>query len=163
MRSLRKSWMKSWVYEHPEMERTCQAREILAAISRSRSTPAPGSAGCARQEDWPGEGMSGRAGRFLPTCAEPQGAGWHRRSARGGTRGSSARFGHRFRSAAIRRGCLAAPFVNWPNGSVGRAQTLRAMPATRSQGIPAAAGGRACRFLRFFRSSKIPAEGEAAG
>jgi hypothetical protein len=142
--------MKSWVGGRPEMERTRQARWILANIFRSRSTPAPGSVRCACREDWPAEEMTWRAGRFLPARAEAQAAGRHRRSARGGTRGSSVRLAHRLRSAAIRRGCLAAPFVDWPNGSVGPAQTLRAMFATLLQGIPAAAGGRACRVLRFF-------------
>ena len=161
--SSEKSSMKSWAGEYPEMARTRQAWEILADIFRSRLMPAPGSVRCACREDWPGEEMPWRAGRFLPARAEAQAASWHRRSARGGTRGSSARPAHRLRSAAIRRGCLAVPFVDWPSGSAGPAQTLRAMLATLSQGIPAAAGGRACRVLRLFRSSKIPAEGEAAG
>ena len=161
--SSERSSIESWAGEHPEMARTRQAWEILVDIFPSRLTPAPGSVRCACREDWPGEEMPGRAGRFLPARAEAQAASRHRRSARGGTRGSNARPAHRLLSAAIRRGCLAVPFVNWPSGSAGPAQTLRAMLATLSQGIPAAAGGRACRVLRLFRSSKIPAEGEAAG
>jgi len=142
--------MKSWAAEHPEMARARQAAEILADVFRSRLTFAPGSVRCACREDWPGEEMPGRAGRFLPARAEAQAASRHRRSARGGTRGSNARPAHRLLSAAIRRGCLAVPFVNWPSGSAGPAQTLRAMLATLSQGIPAAAGGAHAESSVFF-------------